>query len=218
MTKVWRHSPTVYVPQEWRCQVAQSAGSSAPWRGICRWTVTGLVWGPSASPPACTRCRATWLPGSACPAAHESSASTRRVGIQLQSRPTPIFSLCTSLHQHNTSVSILSYWPFYGDWYTGLWCTDSYIWYSEDRPGRGANLSRSFLAVIQHKCAKQLNEVYVSEWRTRLAPGGSSVTLWYTKDGTWLGVQSPIYSPLPVYQILAHQRSVYQTSWSFPTG
>jgi len=55
----------------------------------------------------------------------------------------------------------------YGDWYTGRWWVDCYVWYSEDGTGRGPSSPRPLLAVpnvTAHPSTASVSTSYYSIW------------------------------------------------------
>jgi len=56
----------------------------------------------------------------------------------------------------------------YGDWYTGRWQVDCYIWYNEEGPGRAEALPSPLLAVpnvTAHPSTASVPTSYYSMWR-----------------------------------------------------
>jgi len=54
-----------------------------------------------------------------------------------------------------------------GDWYTGSWWVDCYIWYSEEGPGRSAASTGTLLAVpivTAHPSTASVPTTYYSMW------------------------------------------------------
>ena len=72
-----------------------------------------------------------------------------------------------SLYGHTKTTEQRTIIQQYGDWYTGRWWVDCYIWYSEKGPGRAATPPRPLLAVpnvTAHPSTASVPTSYYLKW------------------------------------------------------